>query len=60
MEDQTKNRIGEEWMEELKQAKKKEFIDKAKSAGFTDEQAQFLWAEIQDKIFISANFGGLF
>jgi DNA-binding transcriptional regulator YhcF (GntR family) len=47
-------------MEELKQARKKEFIDKAKKAGFTDEQAEFLWTEIQDKIFISANFGGLF
>lgn len=44
-------------MEELKQEKKKEFIEKAKQAGFTDKQAEFLWIEIEDKAFVRNNFG---
>ena len=47
-------------MEEIKQARKKEFIDKALTSGFTLEQAEFLWIEIEDKAFIRNNFGGLF
>ena len=47
-------------MDEIKQQRKKEFIKKAKESGFTDEQAEFLWIEIEDKAFVRNNFGGFF
>lgn len=49
-----------EELEQLKQSGKKEFIHRALLAGFTTEQAEFLWVEIEDKAFIRSNFGGLF
>lgn len=47
-------------LEEMKQARKEEFIKRAKDAGFTDAQAEFIWIGIEDKASIRNNFGGLF
>lgn len=47
-------------MEEIKKEQKDKFIKKAIESGFTEKQAEFLWIEIQDKVFITSQFGGIF
>jgi len=47
-------------LDEIKQKRKKEFIDKAIEFGFTEKQSEFLWIEIEEKAFVRNNFSSLF